>query len=125
MAVETKTIEIVLWEKVDAEKGIKKFEDMFQENEAIELAYIAKRDRLIFTDKRIVIINVQGLTGKKVEFHTIPYSKITTFSVETSGMFDLDSELKIWVSGLSGIKIKFIKGLDIKEVGRLLAEKVL
>lgn len=125
MGVVTKTIAVILWEKVDAGKGIKKFEDMFQEDEVIELAYMAKRDRLIFTNKRIVIINVQGLTGKKVEFHTIPYSKITTFSVETSGTFDLDSELKLWVSGLSGVEIKFLKGLNIKEVGRFLAGKIL
>lgn len=125
MGVVTKTIAVILWEKVDAGKGIKKFEDMFQEDEVIELAYMAKRDRLIFTNKRIVIINVQGLTGKKVEFHTIPYSKVTTFSVETSGTFDLDSELKLWVSGLSGVEIKFLKGLNIKEVGRFLAGKIL
>lgn len=125
MGVVTKTIAVILWEKVEAEKGIKKFEDMFQEDEVIELAYMAKRDRLIFTNKRIVIINVQGLTGKKVEFHTIPYSKITTFSVETSGTFDLDSELKLWVSGLAGVEIKFLKGLNIKEVGRFLAGKIL
>ncbi|MGL4307674.1 MAG: PH domain-containing protein, partial [Cetobacterium sp.] len=63
--------------------------------------------------------------GKKVDYHTIPYSKIASFSIETSGTFDLDCELKLWVSGLAGIEIKFLKGIDIKEVGRLLASKTM
>jgi len=121
----TKLVSIVVWEKTEAAKGIHKFEDMFLEDEVIEMSYIAKRDRLVFTDKRMVVINVQGITGKKVEFFTVPYSKISSYSVETSGTFDLDSELKIWASGLNGIEIKFLKGLDIKEVGRFLTKKLI
>lgn len=124
MSLNTKTISIFLHNKVEATKGVEKFEEMLLETEKVELAYIAVRDRLIFTDKRMIIINVQGITGKKVDFHTIPYSKITSFSVETSGTFDLDAELKIWVSGLSGIEIKFLKGINIKEVGKFLTEKI-
>lgn len=124
MSLHIKTISIFLHNKIDPIKGIEKFEEMLLETEKVELAYIAVRDRLIFTDKRMIIINVQGLTGKKVDFHTIPYSKITSFSVETSGTFDLDAELKIWVSGLSGIEIKFLKGIDIKEVGKFLTGKI-
>lgn len=121
----TKPVSVLLTTKVDSIKAIDKFEDMLLENEKIELGYIATRDRLIFTDKRILIINVQGLTGKKVDFHTIPYSKISSFSVETSGTFDLDSELKIWVSGLAGIEIKFLKGINIKEIGQFITSKII
>ncbi|MEG2347418.1 MAG: PH domain-containing protein [Cetobacterium sp.] len=121
----TKPVSVFLTTKVDSVKAIDKFEEMLLDSEKVELGYIATRDRLIFTDKRILIINVQGLTGKKVDFHTIPYSKISSFSVETSGTFDLDSELKIWVSGLAGIEIKFLKGINIKEIGQFITSKII
>ena len=53
----------------------------------------------VFTNKRLILIDKQGLTGKKVDYHTIPYKAITQFRLETAGHFDLDAELKIWVSG--------------------------
>ena len=107
MGLNTATISIVLWEKTSPSNAIGKFSDMLADGEIVELGYIAKRDRVLFTNKRILMINVQGLTGKKVDFHTIPYSKISSFSIETSGTFDLDSELKIWVSGLAGVELQF------------------
>ncbi|MGL6114246.1 PH domain-containing protein [Cetobacterium sp. SF1] len=122
MALKTEEISVVMWNKIE---GADRHEDMLASEEIVELAYGAKRDKVIFTNKRILIINVQGLTGKKVDYHTIPYSKIASFSIETSGTFDLDCELKLWVSGLAGIEIKFLKGIDIKEVGRLLASKTM
>lgn len=125
MGLNAATISIVLWEKTSPSNAIGNHSDMLADEEIVELGYIAKRDRILFTNKRILIINVQGLTGKKVEYHTIPYSKITSFSVETSGTIDLDSELKIWVSGLAGIEVKFLKGIDIKEVGRYLTNKTI
>ena len=125
MGAEASKISVVLWEKIEPSKAMGKFGDMLAEGEYVELSYIAKRDRLIFTNKRVLIINVQGLMGTKVDFHTIPYSKISSFSVETSGTFDLESELKLWISGLSGVEIQFIKGLDIREVGRYLTNKLI
>jgi hypothetical protein len=53
----------------------------------------------VFTNKRLLLIDKQGLTGKKVDYHSIPYRAITQFKVETAGHFDLDAELKIWISG--------------------------
>ena len=125
MGLNSATISIVLWEKTSPSNAIGKFSDMLADGEVVELGYIAKRDRVLFTNKRILMINVQGLTGKKVDFHTIPYSKISSFSVETSGTFDLDSELKIWVSGLAGVELQFLKGIDIKEVGKFLTNKII
>lgn len=122
MSLKTSEIAIVLWEKVSPEIGIYKFEDMLIENEEVELAYKAKKDRLIFTNKRILIINIQGITGKTVEFHTVSYSKITSYSLEISSTFD--SELKIWISGLAGIKMQFIKDIAIKEVDQYLITKI-
>lgn len=92
-------------------------------NEQIEKAYKLIRDMMIFTNKRLIIIDKQGMTGKKVEYHSIPYRAITNFKVETAGHFDLDAELKIHVSGMSmPIEKTFSSGCNIYEVQAILAE---
>lgn len=73
-----------------------------------------------------MIVNKQGLTGSKVEYHSIPYRSITHFSVETAGSFDLDAELKIWISGSpTPIQTQLNKQLSIYEVQAVLASYVL
>ena len=67
--------------------------------ERVEKAYQLIRDLFVFTNKRLILVDKQGLTGNKVEYHSLPYRNITHFSVETAGHFDLDAELKIWISG--------------------------
>jgi hypothetical protein len=69
------------------------------DGEEVQRAYIVIRDSFVFTNKRLLLIDKQGLTGKKIEYHSIPYKSITHFSIETAGHLDMDSELKIWVSG--------------------------
>ncbi|MCP8969612.1 PH domain-containing protein [Ectobacillus ponti] len=94
--------------------------------EAVEKAYRLIRDVFVFTDKRLILVDKQGLTGKKTEYHSIPYRSITHFSVETAGSFDLDAELKIWVSGSQmPIQKQFNKNLNIYEVQSVLAAYVL
>lgn len=68
-------------------------------NESVERVFKEIRDMYVFTSKRLILIDKQGLTGKKVEYHSIPYRAITQFKIESAGRFDLDSEIKIWVSG--------------------------
>jgi hypothetical protein len=63
--------------------------------ERIEKAYQLIRDLFVFTNRRLILVDRQGLTGNKVEYHSLPYRSITHFSVETAGHFDLDAELKI------------------------------
>lgn len=70
-------------------------------NESVERVFKEIRDMYVFTNKRLILIDKQGLTGKKVEYHSIPYRAITQFKIESAGRFDLDSEIKIWVSGQS------------------------
>jgi hypothetical protein len=95
-------------------------------DEEFKLGYILIRDMFIFTDKRLVLVDKQGLTGKKVEVLSIPYREITKFSTENAGTFDLDSELKIWVKGESvPISKKFKKSINIQEVYQFLSEMVL
>ena len=70
-------------------------------NESVERVFKEIRDMYVFTNKRLILIDKQGLTGKKVEYHSIPYRAITQFKIESAGRFDLDSEIKLWVSGQS------------------------
>jgi hypothetical protein len=71
------------------------------EDESLQKVFKEIRDMYVFTNKRLILIDKQGLTGTKVDYHTIPYKAITQFKLETSGHFDMDAELKIWVSGQS------------------------
>ncbi|PEM38225.1 PH domain-containing protein [Bacillus pseudomycoides] len=70
------------------------------DDEQVEYAYKLIRDLIVFTDRRMILVDKQGVTGKKTEYHSIPYKSITQFSIETAGHFDLDAELKIWVSSM-------------------------
>ena len=89
-------------------------------------AYQLIRDYFVFTDKRFVLVDKQGLTGSKVSYHSIPYRSITHFSVETAGTFDLEAELKIWISGTAvPVQKQFNKRLSIYEVQAVLASYVL
>ena len=95
------------------------------EGETIYLAFKGIRDSVTFTSKRIIALNVQGMTGKKRDYTSLPYSRIQAFSVETAGTFDLDSEVDLWFSGLGRIKLEFARGVDIRSLNRLIADHVL
>ena len=95
------------------------------EGEVCISQYSTVRDYVIFTNKRILTVNVQGVTGKKKDYSSIPYSKIQAFSIETAGTLDLDSELEIYVSGLGKVKIEISGKNDIAEIGKLIADRVL
>ncbi|UII55361.1 PH domain-containing protein [Cytobacillus spongiae] len=104
----------------------KEFKHTLAPNEKVEKAYRLIRDMFIFSNKRLILIDKQGLTGKKVEYVSIPYRSITHFSIETAGNFDLDAELKIWISGAAEpIQKQFNKSLNIYEVQSVLATYVL
>lgn len=103
------------------------FGKLLADGEAIEIGFKLIRDTFIFTTKRLIIIDVQGLTGKKTEYMSVSYKSISRFSVETAGTFDLDAELKIWVSSesLPSITKKFNKSVNIYDVQKVLAQHVL
>lgn len=98
---------------------------MFVEGETILGMFQAMRDGVVFTNKRIIAINVQGLTGKKKDFSSLPYSKIQAFSVETAGTIDLDTELELWFSGLGKVKFDFGSNYNIAALCRLISGFVL
>jgi hypothetical protein len=87
--------------------------------------YQAIRDFVVFTNKRVIPVNVQGLTGKKKDFTTLPYSKIQAFSIETAGTFDLDSELDLVFSGLGRVRFEFTGNSDIVAIGKLISSYIL
>ncbi len=95
------------------------------QGEEIIGCYKGVRDYVVFTTKRIIAINVQGMTGKKKDFTSLPYSKIQVFSVETAGTFDLDSELELWFSGLGLVTFEFTGTSDIVKIGQTIGTFVL
>lgn len=113
--------------EVSAEKLNEKYSRLLIEAEEIELGFKLFRDVFMFTNKRLILIDVQGFTGSKAEYKSMPYKNISRFSLETAGTFDLDAELKIWISSenIPTVSKKFNKSIDIYEVQKYLAEKVM
>lgn len=99
--------------------------DFLINDEQIIGTYQSLRDGVVFTNKRIIAINVQGITGKKKDFTSIPYSKITTFSLETAGVFDLDAELEIYMSAVGKVKFEFTGNTNIKQICKLISQYTL
>ncbi|MEY8515032.1 PH domain-containing protein [Lactococcus taiwanensis] len=95
------------------------------DNESLISTFKGIRDGVVFTTHRIIAINVQGITGKKKDFTSLPYSKIQAFSIETAGTFDLDSELELWFSGLGKVKLEFISQANVSEIAKIISDKIL
>ncbi|WP_375261834.1 PH domain-containing protein [Palleronia sp.] len=98
------------------------YEFLLLPEEQVVREFKSVRDCLICTDRRVISIDVQGLRGKKKEFVSIAYASVTAFSVETAGTFDLDSELKIWLSGMGLVQFEFLKGADVMPLISLLSK---
>ncbi|PRY10934.1 PH (Pleckstrin Homology) domain-containing protein [Pontibacter ummariensis] len=113
--------------EVSIEKITKEFQPILIDDERIERAYRLIRDMLVFTNKRLILVNRQGLTGSKTDYQSIPYSSIKMFSKESAGIADLDAELKIWLTGETQPTIRqdFRKGDNINEAYRVLSRYVL
>lgn len=112
---------------VSQENLIKDFGKLLIEGEEIELGFKLIRDVFIFTTKRLILIEKQGLTGSKIEYKSIIYKSISRFSIETAGTFDLEAELKIWVSSETNPSIvkQFNKSVNVYDVHMVLASHVL
>ena len=110
----------------DAQSIQQDLEQVLASNERVEKAYAIIRDLLVFTNKRLILVDKQGLTGKKREYLSIPYRSVERFSMETTGHFDLESELKIWVRGQAEpISKPFRNDRAIHDIARALAEYAL
>jgi hypothetical protein len=112
---------VVQPEKLQADYG-----RLLTDAEEIEVGFSVFRDTFVFTNKRLILVDVQGITGKKIDYLSIPYGKITKFSVETAGSFDLDAELKMWIgSDPAPVSKKFNKKVNIYDLQAVLAKHVL
>lgn len=111
--------------KTDGFSNEKLVAPLFVSGEQFLGEYQALRDFVIFTNKRAIAVNVQGMTGKKKDFTSLPYSKVQLFSIETSGVLDLDSELELYFSGVGKITFEFTGESDIVTIGKAIGEYVL
>jgi hypothetical protein len=112
---------------VDQESLTRDYGKLLIEGESIELGFKLIRDTFIFTSKRLILIEKQGITGSKIEYKSIVYKSISRFSIETAGTFDLEAELKIWVSSEVNPSIvkQFNKSVNVYDVQNVLAFHVL
>lgn len=102
------------------------YKQLLIDGEIIEDAFTVNRDTFIFTNRRLILVNIQGLSGRRIEYLSIPYKKITKFSIETGASFDLDAELMIWIGGETiPIEKKFNKDVNIYDFQKILASHVL
>lgn len=112
--------------EVSVEKITEEYKPILVSGEHIEKAFKLIRDMFVFTNKRLILVDKQGITGSKVEYLSIPYASIIKFSKESAGLMDLDAELKIWVRGEAlPIKKQFGKDNNINEVYQILGQHIL
>jgi len=111
--------------QVDYSEVSAQIDPLLIEGEQSYLAFKGIRDYIVFTSKRIIAVNVQGITGKKKDYTSLPFAKIQAFAVETAGTFDLDAELELWFSGLGRVKFEFKGKTDVAYLNKLIAHYVL
>ena len=95
------------------------------EDEQILHAFKTVRDQVVFTTKRIFVINVQGLSGKKVSYFSYPYSKVQFYGIETAGLLDIDSELILAFSNGTKLQLEFKTTVDIQAISKTISQYIL
>ena len=112
--------------EVDLNQLQTEFADILVDGEEIEKAFCVVRDKWVFTNKRLILVDVQGVTGTKREYLTIPYRNIAYFTIETAGTLDDDTEMKIYIKGTGTyVQKEFSRKTNIKALQKLLASHVL
>ena len=115
---------LIKLKEMDTKEGQKVVEKLLIPDENVVFSFSSMRDKLIFTNKRIISVNVQGITGAKTDYTSIPYSKIQVFSIETAGTFDLDAELDVTVSGLGTVRFELSAKTNIRELGQHMSKYI-
>lgn len=110
---------------MDPKNVLKPITSFLLDDEEIIGLFQTIRDQVVFTNKRIIAANVQGLTGSKVDYTSMPYSKIQTFSVETAGVLDLDCELEIYIAAVGKVKFDIKGNFDIVKFNKIISGYVL
>ena len=110
----------------ESKKFHTEFGQLLVDGEIIEAGFAVLRDTFLFTNKRLILVDIQGVSGRQLEYLSIPYANITKFSVQTGSSFDLNAELKIWIgSDTIPLEKKYNKDLSIYDVQKVLASHVL
>lgn len=100
-------------------------EAMLIPGEQVLGVYQTVRDQAVFTDKRLIVRDAQGITGKKVEIFSLPWKSVQMWSTENSGkVFDIDTELELWTL-IGTIKINLSRAIDIRKIDQLVSQAVL
>ena len=112
--------------EIDPQEILDRYGSILLPDETVLAAFKSLRDTAFLTTHRFVLVDVQGITGSKVSVQSVPYRSIVRFAVESAGMFDLDSDLNIWVSSASApLTVKISRKADPQAILRLLAEHTL
>ena len=101
-----------------------KVAELLIEGESVLGAFKSMRDGVVFTDKRLIAVNVQGMTGSKKDFTSLPYKNIVAYSVETSGTLDIDTELEIYFSALGKVRFEFSGGAPITAISSFISRAI-
>jgi len=111
---------------VELRKFHTEYGQLLIDGEIIEAGFVVARDTLLFTNKRLIVIEVQGISGRQLEYLSVPYGSIVKFSVQTGGSFDLNAELKLWIGNdTAPLEKRFNSELNVYEVQKILAGRVL
>ena len=121
MENETTALKWVFYREVDVPRDI---EEILVTGEVADRAFKTVRDVAVFTNKRLIVKDVQGLTGTKAEMYSLPYSAVNMWSTENAGILDNTAEVELWTRA-GHIKIELKRGINIREFERLLAEYIL
>ena len=106
-------------------EGLDMVGEILIEGEQIVKAFRTVRDCLVFTDKRLITANVQGVTGSKIDFSSLPYATIQAYSIETASTVDLDCEMVLWFAGLGMVRFELATRTDIFDLSKLISNHVL
>lgn len=117
--------EYVRMKPISPDEAFSLVDPILVKEEMIVAAFKTVRDMVVFTDKRVIAVNVQGVTGKKKDYSSLPYSKIQAYSVETAGTFDLDCEMDLYFSSLGRVHFQFAGKADILAINRIISSYIL
>ncbi len=111
--------------KRDRTPNTKAIEPLLVPGEKVIGSYTVFRDHVVFTDKRIIAVSVQGMTGLKKDFTTLPYSKVSAYSVQSAGVLDIDSEMELYFAGVGKVHFEFSGGSDVVAIGQAISHYIL
>lgn len=116
--------ELMAWTFIQEAQAPSEVKEILVDGEHVEAAYKTIRDVAVITNKRIIIADKQGITGKKVEVYTIPFKSIVMYSSENAGRLDFNAEIELWTRA-GKLKLNLKKGIDIRKLDRLIGKYIL